>query len=544
MHVQICEHTSGVVDRFFDSHSTCSTRIPATDILDNTREKRIKTANELLDKKLVEEAIKGSPEVYRIILMLRRFTKSIHNKKRIEQLINDRLPEARELIDEKLIENAVNGYPEVQEIIMMLKAFNQRVDNRKTLGPLLSVIPPNRLEANILFAIKSFCDNDSDLKYLSKLVAPSVKTIEDYLIDNARLIEEDSQLLRFVEWCQYDLNSEVKRFFDSIKQDERLLKVISQRADGITLNEIGNDLGISRERVRQIEKKVCQRWRLWQNKNQIMEKLFLDLKEENGLLSTEVRDYIDLYGKECVYFLKLCGEGDYYYDQQADMFIIGKRPLSDTMQTYVDSLPESFAETEMNGYLQTAAKEYGYPPKRVKALIESKYRKTGKIYHKQKLTIEKMYSYVLATHYKEGICVYNEKEIEQFRQFAFDDYGIDISRKSTHSIGSFLAQIGIPCGRGKYKPCPEENLISSVLAKRIYDYIKRSKDQKIMIDTLFSVFKEDLLREGINNKYLLKGILKVMHESEWFFGRDYIIREDPYTNKYKGVVEIFNEISG
>lgn len=72
-----------------------------------------------------------------------------------------------------------------------------------------------------------------------------------------------------LEWW-IDLVRELKKYLDQLEpRDKRILELRSGLEDGIphTLEEVGEMLGITRERVRQYEAKSLRKIRVWDNKN-------------------------------------------------------------------------------------------------------------------------------------------------------------------------------------------------------------------------------------------------------------------------------------
>ena len=69
-----------------------------------------------------------------------------------------------------------------------------------------------------------------------------------------------------------------------------------------------------------------------------------------------------------------------------------------------------------------------------------------------------------------------------------------------------ITPICILCGRGIYK-LKQDNYITKELANKIYEYIDKSENSVFLTNTLFSVFEDELLSCGIDNKYYLQGVL-------------------------------------
>ena len=444
---------------------------------------------------------------------------------------------AHEVLDSELVEALYEKKSEVLEIREMLQTFIERTNNSQIVEDVIKEIPLNRLNEHVSWVVKCFTSNQEALNYLSELISDKNQTLQAYLKENAeRIISGNRWFKRLTKWCQYDLDTDFDYFFVKQLKSERELQIISQRAERKTLDEIGKSMDITRERVRQIESKVRERFDRWQKRQRIMFKIFLDMGEENGLSPIEVINHLGVFGREFIYLMKGCETEQIHYDKQLDMFVVENLSLTESVQAYVDALPDTFPEKKLGEYLKIATEENEYPEKMVVAVIEDNYKKTGDTYHRFRLTLASVYGAIMQKYYPNGIHIYDADAIESFRRHVEEDYCIDISDKGDHAISSILSRIGILCDRGVYKYCQNAPYISKSLAKRIHDFIEESDTPIFMTNTLFSVFEEDLIAEGIDNKYFLQGILRELFGDEWIFRRDYISKDEAYTSVYSSIV--------
>lgn len=449
----------------------------------------------------------------------------------------NRFKEAHAVLDSEFIEQLVNDTPVAMQIYTMLTEFIKREGRKRKVRNILNGIPVNRLAEKVSWLITCYSSDTTTVSYLNSLVDDETMSLESYMVSNAdRLLSGDDRLLRFVKWCQFELHEDLKQLFVSEIKNERELQIIQGRAAGKTLDAIGKSFNVTRERIRQIEKKVVRKFNNWQKHNRIMYKIFIELNETVGLSTMELMNVVGEHGREFVYLIKNCEDSEFIYDKQLDMFMIESLSIADKVQAYVESMPNTFPERKLAGFIKTAEKEFEYPEKLVSAAIEDNYKKTGDTYHRFRLTLESMYSDILKRFYPDGIHIYDADEIEHFRMHVNDEYGIDISDKSDHAIGSILSRIGILCGRGIYKLRQEKPYITKELSQKIHDYIEDSPAPIFMTNTLYSVFEDDLIEQGVDNKYYLQGILRELYETEWIFRRDYISKDESYTSVYSSIV--------
>lgn len=61
------------------------------------------------------------------------------------------------------------------------------------------------------------------------------------------------------------------------------------------------------------------------------------------------------------------------------------------------------------------------------------------------------------------------------------------------------------------------------------------------MNTLYEVFKEDLEKEGVDNKYYLQGILHELYGDEFVFTRDYLSKDGEDTSLYPTIIDFIKE---
>jgi len=449
------------------------------------------------------------------------------------------MKESFDLLGTKMVEDAVNGAFEIFPLLECLKDFIKHTQEKQDCHFFIATLPKGRAEISAHKLILAYSSNQDVQNYLfEKCGCKKDDSLDMFIKKNAaKFSAHDQYFLRFAKWCKFDVLDEINQFFEMSMKNDRELEVVCQRAERKTLEMIGQSFGVTRERIRQIESKVGKRFNIWQKKNRIIYKLFIELKEGTAISTMELIDFIKNYGSVFVYLMKFYESNEVIYDKSLDMFIMENQSMSEKIQTYVEALPDMFAESKLSGYLEKAEEEYDYPVKMVTATIEENYKKTGETYHRVRLSLTAIYAEIFERFYPNGIHVYDESEIAGFRKYVKEEFSINIDGKSDHAIGSILSRIGILCGRGIYKIHSNKEYISRDLAKKIHDYIENSDAPIFMTNTLFSVFEDELISQGIDNKYYLQGILRDLYENEWIFRRDYISKDESYRSVYSSIVE-------
>ena len=450
------------------------------------------------------------------------------------------IKEGIELIDKSLIDACFDADNGVVEILNMLINFINEEKYKEECREYIREISFERTEYKVVLLITAFAKTEEIKMSLLSGVETDAESLSEYILRNTSKMEKKSSIfIQFLNWCKYDVQNEINLFFEDLYKDTRLEFLLTERTKGQTLEQIGNNLCITRERVRQIEKKATQKFGVWQKNNRILNKIFVDNHETVALSSSELENFIRPYGSVFVYLLKNNDDNDIIYDEQLDMFLADDNSLLDKIQCYVESLPKTLNEKKALMYINEAECKYEYPAKMIRSVIEENYKRTGDTYHRIRLTLTNMYSYIMKKYYPNGMHIYDDNEIWNFKKFVMQEYGIELS-STNRAIVAILGRIGILCGRGIYR-INDRDFISKKLANKIYSYIENSEIPIFMTNTIFNVFEEELLEEGVTNKYFLQGILRNLYDDQWYFRRDYISKDESTTTVYTEIVNFIKK---
>lgn len=445
--------------------------------------------------------------------------------------------EGYELIDPDLISCCVNGEKTIKGIINVMSDYIVAIERSKKIKAKIR----HRLNRKVLYFIRAFSSDEAIRSELEALADPANMTLDTYITNNNFNIDyKHSTLKRFLDWCDFDIEKEVKAFFDDLFKDERIHTIIRLRAERKTLEQVGNELQITRERVRQIEAKAIKKFQIWQNSHRVLIKIYAERDGDIILKPEELLDYFRTYYIEIMYFMQMSQLSDVTYNKQLGVFIIGDDSLSDKVQTYVEELPDTFIEKKAIEFIKLASEERDLPCEMVERAIKENFNKTGITYHRAKLTLTSMYENILLKYYTEGMHIYNDKDMDDFRGLLVREYGSIKLPENNRAIVARIADVGILCGRGRYKS-KRKDYISKELAEKIHNYIKNSDSPIFLTNTIFNVFKEELIAEEVDNKYYLQGILKELYGNEFIFRRDYISKDESITSIYNEIIKFIKE---
>lgn len=457
-----------------------------------------------------------------------------------ERALLDSMKEAVEFIDGNLLMASVK---ETEHILPILNLLNSMVSNynkkekiREQIKKEYVHVSDNKRDCNIKWFIYAYTDDD-DIRseMLKEFHEEGINCIRDFMKVDLTEKSNLSEIIRFIKWCGFDIKKELNNMFEKLYKNDREREIISSRSNGNTLDVAGKAFGVTRERIRQIEKKVTKRFELLLNSNRIILKIFAERDGDEILTPSELTEYFGVRAEQMLYLLRRTDTSLYTYDSDLDIFVIGSSGLTERAQAYIDKLPKVFAEDKYNEIIKQGVEEYNLTEEIICAHINTGYKKTEKLYHRSRLTLQSIYDAVLKKYYPQGIWVYGEKDISEFRMHIKNDYGNITLPENNRALAAQVCRAGILCGRGIYK-AKQSNYLSNTVLKEIKKYIETSDNSVFMMSTLFNVFEEELRSENVDNKYYLQGILHEIFDGKWYFRRDYISKDDKITSIYTEIV--------
>lgn len=443
--------------------------------------------------------------------------------------------EAYNIIGEELAFNCVVSPDSIIPIINMLSDYQETTKHYIELWSLMNAIPYRRRENMAVGYINAFTLSDIERKSLYDLCESNDSSIDKMLLTYK---DEDYAtyllLKKFFKWCTFNLSAEIKTLFEDMYSNERMHQVIVKRAQKQTLEQIGVELGVTRERVRQIEVKAKRKFSHLHSRIRIISKIAAERNGDPILTPSEIKSYCGTYTEELLFLLKSYESANYTYDQQLDVFIIGDDSLQERVQRYLDTLPAIVKSNQLSHILNIASEDEDIPAEMLEKAFLEVYRLTGEVYHRHRLSLAQIYENILDSHYPNGIRAYDPTEIKHFRDLIAAEYGNVSLPENDRAITARITSICILCGRGVYKP-KKKQYIPKELANRIHNYIVDNENAIFLTNTLYNIFEEDLIANGVENKYYLQGILHELFSDEFLFRRDYISKDPNITSVYSAI---------
>lgn len=463
-----------------------------------------------------------------------------NNLSKSAKMIIDKHKEAFDILDSELAIECFNNPNYIACISSAFSDFQNKYKRFNEIWNLINDIPKYRLELKAFGFINAYTSNDKNRNILYNICNSKNNTLKE-MANNIDYSEDNEYLLvkRFLEWCSFDLNSEINQLFDDLYSKDSYGTVIKMRAQKVTLEEIGSLLGVTRERVRQIESKIKRKFNYYHGRNRIISKISADRNGDTIITPVEIAEYCGSKHEDLIYLLQASESPNYTYDRQLDVFILGSDSLKERINNYIEGLPDIIKVKGLKEILDIA-EESGIPSEMLERAIVDSYRCTGEVYHRCRLSLATIYERVLDKYYPDGFKAYDTEEIEKFRQIISDEYGEVGLPEHDRALTARVASICILCGRGIYR-LKNKSFISKSLADRIYRYINSSDSTIFLTNSLFAIFEKDLIAEGIDNKYFLQGVLRELFGDKFFFKRDYITKDFNVTSFYSEVVSFIKK---
>lgn len=450
------------------------------------------------------------------------------------------IQEAYEALGPELIEEISCNPEYVHEIIHMFSQFIMETDRILEISFLLHEIPEYRRQNLARGYINAYTQNEEARATLSSQFGNGEMCLGEFQCIN--LLDDASFALykRFLKWCSFDLSKDISALLTSVTSGRNLQTIIERRARKCTLEQVGTELHVTRERVRQLEAKALRVFAHLQGQARIISKISAEKNGDAVITPADVERYSGEHSVELLFLLRHYEGGPYTYDRQLDVFIVGDDTLHDRIYAYVDALPDMFSVRKFQDYVTTACEEQDLSAAMLETAIAETFRLTGDIYHRSKLSLGSIYTEILKSFYPNGIRAYDTDEIKTFRQHVISVYGDVKMPQNDRALTARIAGICVLCGRGVYR-LKQKKYISDKLSTRIYDYIINSENSIFLMNTLFSVFEDDLRTEGVDNKYYLQGILHELYGDKLVFTRDYVSKDGGETSIYSSVVAFIQQ---
>lgn len=304
---------------------------------------------------------------------------------------------------------------------------------------------------------------------------------------------------------------------DAIFSNKRHRKILTLRSQGKTLDQVGEELNVTRERIRQLElipKKNLLRW-LNANSEEVRKAFCID----NRLIKERVCNKLGADVWEMIKYViktsKNINANNWYYFEIIDSYFYfpGCKNIDEVRMRFrkeekifvecnlFAKAKEMFVENLKNAGFKFMTPEF------VEQYLESdSFRIHNEKTYNKRLTLGQAIKLVVKTDFPNGINLMDKKELAELYKLLEKRY--DLHSCKGRALSARAEEVLVMRNKGFYD-LPEKVKCSDELKEYIISYILSAKEEMLPYTILFDRIKDKLLKESnIDNPYYLHGVLR------------------------------------
>ena len=301
------------------------------------------------------------------------------------------------------------------------------------------------------------------------------------------------------------------------------------RSKGLTLQEIGERYGVSRERIRQLISKYLLYLKYF------MKPISDFLMGSKGYIS--VNDLTDLYDNDdytsiILYwckksgYLKYISDFDDFIPLDSDFSQINEKLVNVTENIVGEGIKISEHLEELEEAILELRTPYITLDNYLSFLRSHGYKTYGDYVVQGKASYGYLCSRIVADRFPNGIKMYDHHDLSLLRQYALEEYGdIGIS-DNDRALTARLADYLVLCGRG-YAIAKESVHVEPEFLKEIKEFIDNNEAGKLFYSELYARY-EGMIRmmSNIDNYHYLHGVLELYYPDDYDYAKDYLTKKD------------------
>lgn len=428
-------------------------------------------------------------------------------------------------IGKRKLESIIKRYNEISNI-----SFQNKVSKNDTVKVFFSNINGELDDVSI----KAFTAMGINSRTVNLLTTSGITRIGELrrLSHNGLVKIIGKRNIESFEMLNETLSLSLKEVFDVVLarlDDTDEYDIFLKRASGLTLQEIADQKGVTRERIRQVANKFYQKISALIG---AIEKVFL--QQKGYITVSELLDIFDNddYNKIVIYSCKQDEELEYL--DFADVFV-PKRKDGTTSEQVLIEIATEFVNEGINLYenleeLETVMYENGFSYIECGEFINLIQKYGYKLYGDYATKGNKSYGFlcekIIVKEFPNGIKLHEGKDLDKLRELAMKQYGDIGIPDSNRALSARLADYLVLSGRGAVIAKENIHVELSVL-EEIKEYIDQSDIANIYYTELFARF-EGLLKmtSNVDNYNFLHGVLMLYYPDEYEYSRDCLTKHD------------------
>lgn len=454
------------------------------------------------------------------------------------------LEEAYEILGGDLSLTAFENPLEVKPICLALLYLYARQSVIETCEPLLDELTAHGFSKKLhirpfITAMQKSIKFDLNEVFLEEdLFSDFIASVDRYLAEKPeKNVALMSNLKRFLEALRMGVSPVLQNAYDQLMKDDpkgRMISIVKLRQEGRTLEEVGQVLWITRERVRQLESKAVRRFSKCLKNSKINVIAFLhalldgDLMIHKEELASCVPDenHLELLWA-CIEDGALDSRG-YYYQSKYKAIVFSDEKKDNDANT-ISELPSYIFADDLEKVVRHAVDEEGVLEEKLRADIARRYQIYGKLYSEHRPTVVFMCDWILKHRFISGFKVNDEMDYQRFIGYMKEVFGDKVGHMTRRALDAKVGEVGLLCDRGKYIH-PSTFQIDTGLFQEIDQFIEDSPKNALSYIELFEIFKDRLAGTQISNHYFLQGAIKAYRKnidkrSQYYLFRDYVTKD-------------------
>lgn len=455
-----------------------------------------------------------------------------------KEILTKPLRLANEELDEFLRNAALNHAPQIDLIISAFKKFSDLVTIKSAFRNLPEEFRDKRVRSFFLACgLKKnnfFVDLPDDL---------TLSELPEYLSENNFDFDVD-ELKKFADELNFDVRVATKKMLTNLFENERGFEIVRRRAEGATLEQLGKKFGVTREGIRQIEAKLAIRFRHPKNGAKKIFYFIHALTDGKFFLTLDdAKNFLDDKDAEMIWFFVIKALKDeenrgikkfnydkesdteiFNYDKESNAFVFHHGAMLDE-DMLIKNLPDIMEETSFEETIINLAREKNYPLDLIKIKVSKIYKRSGKFFHRVRLTPTFKCEYILKERFPNGYKISDETYYSRFIRYLQEIFD-EKTPTNQRALGALISTIGVLCDRGKYIH-PDFVHIPPEVMERVKNFIDNSERTAIYYKAIFESLKNIFVGTQVTNRYFLQGIIK-------FYKLPYTLCKD-YLTKVSGV---------
>lgn len=452
------------------------------------------------------------------------------NSKELLQVI--RIFETQDWIDYDLLYSCLMDPEKAHRLQDTVVNMRESFEKQQVLKAAFDRLPAYKVTNQARYYLLAYSCSPIAKNILGKIYSASGCTLGSVL---SNLPEERSHLdtvLHFLRWCGFDIVGDLAIFMDEMFKKDRVRDVLRYRAAGMTLGQIGEFYGVTRERIRQIELKAVNKFDKFQASYRLISKICADRNGDTVLTPAEISYCCGEYTEEILYLLKSSTGSDYKYSSSMNVFLVNSDGSEESrVLSYAENLPDSFDEYNLPGILREAVDCECLSAELLEQYIKKNFTFQGNRYVRAKLRRNDMFRHVLAVYFPNGIRISDANQLREFKLDVLREFGIELDI-SDRALAARLGDLGILCDRSTYK-LKQEKYLSDELAGAIESFIATNKAPVLPLSYVYRAFKDQLNAEGVHNIFYFLGILHELFDDKFYIRKHYVSSQKEGFNVYE-----------